>query len=267
MTLLRVSVMRVCYVWLLKPIKQESFWFVKWDCICKLCLAHVFVRIRFFKLIIISSCTTLILDACPRYHSLLPITILDIYSVVNKWRSFKLRCIKTETSLVKDLPNSIRNKISSQSETKFIMDGLTFSNSSIMQSSLTMAILATIAVALRFVSKNETKAGLTGDDYWVVISLATFWAYVGVTLWGIFAGGGGLDMHNFLQGNLSGIQLYIKVSISLLLIIHLCIINKEKRSDWRIFSVIDYSNMFVHHINDRRQNQYSHIVSPTLLRT
>lgn len=78
-------------------------------------------------------------------------------------------------------------------------------------SSLVMGILATISTSLRFLAKLETKVGLAADDYWISISLATYWAYAGVTIWSVFEGGGGLDMRNIARGNYAGITLYIKV--------------------------------------------------------
>lgn len=74
-----------------------------------------------------------------------------------------------------------------------------------------MGILATIATSLRFLAKLETEAGLAADDYWITISLATYWAYTGVALWSVFQGGGGLDMRNIAGGSSEGIILLLKV--------------------------------------------------------
>ena len=100
------------------------------------------------------------------------------------------------------------------------MDGLISSGPSTVQSSLIMGILASVAVLLRLLAKTQTKVGFAADDYWIAISLAIYWAYAGVMVWSIFAGGGGLDMHNFIQGNYPGIRLYLQVQY--LLIVKCC---------------------------------------------
>jgi hypothetical protein len=81
-------------------------------------------------------------------------------------------------------------------------------------SSIAMGILASITVVLRFMVKIETRTGLTMDDYWISVSLATYWAYAGVMIWSIFDGGGGLDMRNFVQGNKAGITIYLQVTVN-----------------------------------------------------
>lgn len=54
-------------------------------------------------------------------------------------------------------------------------------------SGLAMAVLASINVGLRFFAKNSTKSGVKAEDYWILIGLVGFWAYVGVLLWGAYA--------------------------------------------------------------------------------
>lgn len=49
-----------------------------------------------------------------------------------------------------------------------------------------MAVLATIAVLLRLLAKRWTKTGLKADDIWILLGLASFWAYVGVVVGGTF---------------------------------------------------------------------------------
>lgn len=74
-----------------------------------------------------------------------------------------------------------------------------------------MGVLSSIALALRIWAKSTTKAGFTADDYWILFSLATYWTYAGVMMWGIFGGGGGLNMINFRTKNIEGITIYLKV--------------------------------------------------------
>ena len=54
-------------------------------------------------------------------------------------------------------------------------------------SGLAMAVLASINVCLRFIAKNLTKSGVRAEDYWILVGLVGFWAYVGVLLWGAYA--------------------------------------------------------------------------------
>ena len=48
-----------------------------------------------------------------------------------------------------------------------------------------MAVLATIAVFLRLLAKKFTQSGLKADDIWILLGLASFWAYLGVVFWGM----------------------------------------------------------------------------------
>ena len=91
------------------------------------------------------------------------------------------------------------------------MEGIIDSGRPSIESVLTMVVLSSIAVILRFLAKSGTKAGFAIDDYWIIAGLMTFWTYTGVMLWSIFDGGGGPDMDNFTQLNLTGIALYLKV--------------------------------------------------------
>ena len=77
-----------------------------------------------------------------------------------------------------------------------------------------MVLLATIAVSVRFISKTFTKARFSFDDYWIFLSLAFFWTYVGLLYWAVFKEGGGLDMPNVREKNLKAISRYTKVNIS-----------------------------------------------------
>lgn len=94
------------------------------------------------------------------------------------------------------------------------MDNIIASGLSTVQSSIAMGVLASIGVALRYLAKAETKAGLAADDYWIAISLGTYWAGAGVMLWGVYIGGGGLNMHNFIDKNQRGIATYSQVADS-----------------------------------------------------
>lgn len=44
--------------------------------------------------------------------------------------------------------------------------------------------IAGIAVALRFICKSVLKTGYHADDWFIVATLATYWASAGVTIWG-----------------------------------------------------------------------------------
>lgn len=81
----------------------------------------------------------------------------------------------------------------------------------LFESSVSCSVLATVALALRFVAKGRLGKGLTWDDYWLVLSLGIFWSYNGVLLYGIFVAGGGLDMPNILSFNILSIELCLKV--------------------------------------------------------
>lgn len=51
-------------------------------------------------------------------------------------------------------------------------------------SSLTMLILASLAVILRFFARARSKAAFGYDDYFTLLALVFFAAFVGVSLWG-----------------------------------------------------------------------------------
>lgn len=91
------------------------------------------------------------------------------------------------------------------------MDDILSSGPPTVKSSLIMGIFSGIAVAVRLYAKSITKVRFTTDDYWILFSLASYWAYIGLMIWNIFRGGGGLNMINFLTYNLDGIALYLKV--------------------------------------------------------
>ena len=93
------------------------------------------------------------------------------------------------------------------------MDGVMDRGRPIVESTLASGALATISVVLRLIVKASTKAGLTFDDYWIVLSLLMYWAYGTVMIWGIFVGGGGIDMKSFVMLNMDGISVYLKVFI------------------------------------------------------
>ena len=93
------------------------------------------------------------------------------------------------------------------------MDGVMDSGRPIVESTIASGTLATISVVLRLIVKASTKVGLTFDDYWIVLSLLMYWAYGTVMIWGIFVGGGGIDMKNFVMFNWDGISVYLKVPI------------------------------------------------------
>lgn len=76
---------------------------------------------------------------------------------------------------------------------------------------LVMGILASLATALRYLAKTQTKAGFLADDYLVAMSLTVYWVYAGVTIWSVFVGGGGLDMHKIIEGDEASIAIYLQV--------------------------------------------------------
>ena len=92
---------------------------------------------------------------------------------------------------------------------------VTSSGRSTFVSAVVMVVLATIAVTLRFVSKGYTKARYSYDDIGIGLSLAAFWADVGVLTWAVFKAGGGLDMPNIEKIDLASLSLYIEVCQSL----------------------------------------------------
>lgn len=55
----------------------------------------------------------------------------------------------------------------------------------VFNTAVAMTVLATVAVFLRLLAKRCTKTGLKADDIWILLALASFWAYVGVIIWGI----------------------------------------------------------------------------------
>lgn len=82
---------------------------------------------------------------------------------------------------------------------------------STFQSATVMVILATMAVIIRLVSKTFTKARFSLDDYWIVLTLAAFWTYLGLLCWAVFKAGGGLDMRNLREFDFAAILLYVEV--------------------------------------------------------
>lgn len=78
-------------------------------------------------------------------------------------------------------------------------------------SALVMGILATMAIILRDLARKVTKTGPTVDHYWIASSIVIYWAYAGVTIWGVLVGGGGLDMHRIVWNDQAGIRIYLKV--------------------------------------------------------
>lgn len=65
------------------------------------------------------------------------------------------------------------------------MTELSLKSRQIFNTAVAMAVLATIAVFLRLFAKRCTKTGLKADDIWILLGLASFWAYVGVIVWGM----------------------------------------------------------------------------------
>lgn len=57
----------------------------------------------------------------------------------------------------------------------------------VIVSASAMVIFASVAVCFRFIAKNTTKSGVRANDYWILVGLLEFWAYVGVMLWGVYA--------------------------------------------------------------------------------
>lgn len=51
-------------------------------------------------------------------------------------------------------------------------------------SSLSMLILASLAVIVRFVARARSKASFGYDDYFTLTALVFFGAFVGISLWG-----------------------------------------------------------------------------------
>lgn len=91
------------------------------------------------------------------------------------------------------------------------MTSLSSTGHGIIGSGISLAIVSSIAVVLRLSAKRATKAGFAADDYWIIFALVTFWVYLGVELWGIYAGAGGANMENFRNSDLSGIQIFFKI--------------------------------------------------------
>lgn len=66
----------------------------------------------------------------------------------------------------------------------------------VFKTAVAMAVLATIAVFLRLLAKRCTKTGLKADDVWILLGLASFWVYVGLIIWGVFARSTRVDVMN-----------------------------------------------------------------------
>lgn len=95
------------------------------------------------------------------------------------------------------------------------MDSLATSGLSTVSSVLVMGFLASVAIVLRYLAKAQTQTGFAADDYWIGFSLAAYWANAGAMIWGIFVGGGGLDMHKIIERDYAGIAIYLKVVVGL----------------------------------------------------
>lgn len=52
-------------------------------------------------------------------------------------------------------------------------------------SAIIFAVIASIAVGLRLLSKRYTKAAYGADDWWILASLVLFYAWVAVIIWGM----------------------------------------------------------------------------------
>ncbi|KAF2836529.1 hypothetical protein M501DRAFT_1059930 [Patellaria atrata CBS 101060] len=59
--------------------------------------------------------------------------------------------------------------------------------------------IATVSVALRFVSERMVGKGIHLDDYLIAFALMCYLAASGSVFWGLFAGGGGKEMVDFLK--------------------------------------------------------------------
>ena len=68
-----------------------------------------------------------------------------------------------------------------------MMTELSLNSRQVFNTAVAMAVLATIAVFLRLLAKKCTKTGLKADDVWILLGLASLWAYVGVIIWGKYA--------------------------------------------------------------------------------
>ena len=62
--------------------------------------------------------------------------------------------------------------------------GLEVKQQQTFASSLSMLILASLAAILRFIARARSKATFGYDDYFTVMALVFFAAFVGVSLWG-----------------------------------------------------------------------------------
>ena len=85
------------------------------------------------------------------------------------------------------------------------------SGHSIFDSAIVMAVLATAAVTVRFISKACTKARYSYDELGIGFSLAAFWLYVALLCWAVFEGGGGLDLPNIKEIEPASLSPYIEV--------------------------------------------------------
>lgn len=65
--------------------------------------------------------------------------------------------------------------------------GLDVKQQQTFASSLSMLILASLAVILRFFARARSKAAFGYDDYFTLMALVFFAAFVGVSLWGAFS--------------------------------------------------------------------------------
>lgn len=51
---------------------------------------------------------------------------------------------------------------------------------------VSLSILSTISVLLRYLARRKRKAQLKGDDLWAFLSMLLYWVYIGFGFYGLF---------------------------------------------------------------------------------
>lgn len=114
--------------------------------------------------------------------------------------------------------------------------------------SITLGILLTIAVVLRFLAKYEVKSKFSIDDCWIIVGLVASWAATGVGIWAVFVAGGGLDMRNIAKGNYSSFKMFLQVGSGK--------IQRRTMTGLMDTIVCDHDGMFFLDINNGRETFY-----------
>ena len=89
---------------------------------------------------------------------------------------------------------------------------------------ISLLLLATIAVVLRFVARAKKHVGIALDDWLIVLSLLFYAAVTGVAIWNVLAGDYNLDIRTL---PLPVLELTLKVCGQILALLLIKLIGKE----------------------------------------